>query len=480
MSARVLVVDDIPVNVKLLEAKLLVEYYEVITANDGPSALKLVEEQSPDIILLDVMMPGMDGYEVCRQIKANPATSHVPVVMVTALNEVRDRVVGLEAGADDFLTKPVNDVALFARIRSLVRLKRAGDEWRAREETSVHLGITDDGGQRFDETDPGRILLVDEGSWDSTNVAATLREQQHELVIAGSHDEAKILAKEGDFHLVLINDSVMGEDALRLCSHLRSEEETRHGPILLMMEDGNEERLAKALELGVNDYLIRPIDNDELVARTRTQVNRKRYEERLRSNYQESMNAAVTDSLTGLYNRRYLEAHFDKVCMPLIGGAKSVSALMLDIDNFKQVNDTHGHDVGDEVLREIGTRIQNNLRGSDTAARYGGEEFVVLTPEAPLSVAVSVAERLCHSVADMPVKVSCLADGLPVTVSIGIATGVAGEIKLDPLLKCADEALYRAKNEGKNRVVAAEHPDHAAGAVEAEKSRPDTATRAVG
>lgn len=296
MSARVLVVDDIPVNVKLLEAKLLVEYYEVITASDGPSALKLVEEQSPDIILLDVMMPGMDGYEVCRRIKSNPATSHVPVVMVTALNEVRDRVVGLEAGADDFLTKPVNDVALFARIRSLVRLKRAGDEWRAREETSVHLGITDDGGLRFDESDPGRILLVDEGSWDSTNVAATLREQQHELVIAGSHDEAKTLAKEGDFHLVLINDSVRGEDALRLCSHLRSEEETRHGPILLMIEDGNEERLAKALELGVNDYLVRPIDNDELVARTRTQVNRKRYEERLRSNYQESMNSPVPTS----------------------------------------------------------------------------------------------------------------------------------------------------------------------------------------
>jgi two-component system cell cycle response regulator len=252
-----------------------------------------------------------------------------------------------------------------------------------------------------------------------------------------------------------------------------------------MIEDGNEERLAKALELGVNDYLVRPIDNDELVARTRTQVNRKRYEERLRSNYQESMNAAVTDSLTGLYNRRYLEAHFDKVCVPLIGSAKSVSALMLDIDNFKQVNDTHGHDAGDEVLREIGIRIQNNLRGSDTAVRYGGEEFVVLMPEAPLSVAISVAERLCQSVAAMPFKVSSLADGLPITVSIGVATGVAGVIKLDAMLKSADEALYRAKHEGKNRVVAADDPDPAdavgsLGAVEAEKTRPDTATRAVG
>ena len=247
-----------------------------------------------------------------------------------------------------------------------------------------------------------------------------------------------------------------------------------------MIEDGNEERLAKALELGVNDYLVRPIDRDELVARTRTQINRKRYEERLRSNYQESMSAAVTDSLTGLYNRRYLEAHFDKVCVPLIGGAKSVSTLMLDIDNFKQVNDTHGHDVGDEVLREIGTRIQNNLRGSDTAVRYGGEEFVVLMPEAPLSVAVSVAGRLCQSVAAVPVNVSALADGLPVTVSIGAAAGVAGAIGLDALLKSADEAVYRAKNSGKNRDVAADDADGAVGAVEAEKTAPDTAARAAG
>ena len=118
MSARVLVVDDIAANVRLLEAKLLVEYYEVLTANDGATALEIVAEAMPDIVLLDVMMPGMDGFEVCQKIKENPLTAHIPVVMVTALSEVSDRVKGLEAGADDFLTKPLNDLALFARIRS--------------------------------------------------------------------------------------------------------------------------------------------------------------------------------------------------------------------------------------------------------------------------------------------------------------------------------------------------------------------------
>jgi len=133
MTARVLVVDDVELNVKLLEAKLASEYFEVVTAYNGADALDLAEAEPPDIILLDVMMPRMDGFEVCRRLKANERTTDIPAVMVTALSDVADRLRGLEAGADDFLTKPVNDIALFARVRSLVRLKRMMEELRLRE-----------------------------------------------------------------------------------------------------------------------------------------------------------------------------------------------------------------------------------------------------------------------------------------------------------------------------------------------------------
>src|ERR1700732_2466005 len=143
MSARVLVVDDVEANVKLLEAKLSSEYFDVLSAFDGHSALEIADSEVPDIILLDVMMPRMDGFEVCRRLKANPRTADVPVVMVTALSDVADRLRGLEAGADDFLTKPVNDTALFARVRSLVRLKRTMDELRLREEVCRQFGIAD-------------------------------------------------------------------------------------------------------------------------------------------------------------------------------------------------------------------------------------------------------------------------------------------------------------------------------------------------
>jgi two-component system, cell cycle response regulator len=455
MSARVLVVDDTPVNVKLLEAKLLVEYYEVLTANDGPSALVIAEDHIPDIILLDVMMPGMDGYEVCSRLKSNPVTAHIPVVMVTALNEVRDRVRGLEVGADDFLTKPVNDVALFARIRSLVRLKRASDEWRAREATAVELGVTDSAQNSVDHNAPGSVLVVAEGMYDRDLVTDTLSLQGHTVELAEDDGQALSMAKNGDYDLVLVSDGNRSQDALRLCSQMRSEPETRHRPILIMVPDNEDDRLAKALELGVNDYLVRPIERDELISRSRTQIRRRRYEERLRDNYTLSVNAAVTDSLTGMYNRRYLESHFDRISARLAEAGKPISALMIDIDHFKNVNDMHGHEAGDEILQVIAKRIQSNMRGFDTAVRLGGEEFVVLLPDSSVTGGTAAAERLCQSISKEKITVSSIDGGLEITVSIGVACILAGESDLDNLLRHADAALYEAKNSGRNKVMTA-------------------------
>src|SRR5216110_2347772 len=161
MTARVLVVDDVELNVKLLEAKLSSEYFEVIAADNGPTALELAESELPDIILLDIMMPRMDGFEVCRRLKANPRTADIPVVMVTALSDVADRLRGLEAGADDFLTKPVNDIALFARVRSLVRLKRMMDELRLREEVCGRFSSDDANEGRGADVAAARILLIE-------------------------------------------------------------------------------------------------------------------------------------------------------------------------------------------------------------------------------------------------------------------------------------------------------------------------------
>ena len=451
MTARVLVVDDIPANVKLLEAKLGAEYFDVVTANSGEQALAIINKELPDIVLLDVMMPGMDGFEVCRRIKANPATAHLPVVMVTALDQVSDRVQGLDAGADDFLTKPVNDVALFARVRSLVRLKTMVDELRLRQATGESMGLAESAEGSFTEQPGrGRILVVEDREQGAQRISETLS-ADHDIDIVSQTSEAIVRAKGGDYDLVIASLSLDRQDGLRFCATLRSLETTRQTPILTLVDEGDLKRLVRALDIGVNDYLMRPIERNELIARVRTQLRRKRYSDRLRQSLQLSLEMAVTDQLTGLFNRRYMSRHLSTLMAD--GASKPVSFLILDVDFFKQINDTYGHDVGDEVLREFASRISANVRGIDLACRYGGEEFVVVMPDTDLSFAYMVAERLRQSVADAPFSVSASAQQVPVTISIGVAASGGGDTP-DVLLKRADQALYRAKRDGRNRVVA--------------------------
>jgi two-component system, cell cycle response regulator len=451
MSARILVVDDVTVNVRLLEAKLATEYFNVITATDGRKALALALTERPDIVLLDVMMPGMDGFEVCRRLKADPRTAGIPVVMVTALSDVSDRVKGLEAGADDFLTKPVNDVALFARVRSLVRLKRMIEEWHLREEVYGHfdtmLGVRP---KLEEDPSPARIVLWEEAEFTARRISEMLAPLAREVVhVAVAEDLERSF---GDVVDLVILDLSGKFDALRLVGQLRSKEISRFVPILLIAGEEETPRLAKGLDLGATDYVIKPIDRNEIIARARTQIRRKRLQDQMQDNYQRSLALALTDSLTGLYNRRYLRAHLEGIMNRGADTAQGPAVLMVDVDWFKRVNDTHGHAAGDVVLREVATRIARNLRGFDLVARYGGEEFVVVMPDATPAIAAMVAERLRGAVADYPVTDAGPTE-IRVTISIGIATSFDRNDCADDLLERADEALYEAKSRGRNCVV---------------------------
>ncbi|MFZ0845335.1 MAG: PleD family two-component system response regulator [Pseudolabrys sp.] len=453
MTARVLVVDDVPANVKLLEARLSAEYFDVSTAYSGAEALALCERAECDIVLLDVMMPDMDGFEVCRKLKSNPVTHHIPVVMVTALDQPSDRVRGLEAGADDFLTKPVTDVALVSRVRSLARLKMVTDELRMRALTSREIGIQDPERDAVTETGRnGRILIVDDRKNSYERIVATLS-AEHSVDVEADPAEALFHAAEGNYELVIVSLGLKDFDGLRLCSQIRSLERTRNVPILAVSEADNNARLIRGLEIGVNDYLIRPIDKNEMLARVRTQIKKKRYTERLRDNVQMSIEMAITDALTGLFNRRYMESHLATLVEQAASRGKPLALLVLDIDYFKAINDGHGHDAGDEVLREFSLRIRKSIRNIDLACRYGGEEFVIVMPETDLAVATMVAERIRRRIATEPFAIQQGGRNLEVTISIGIAAiGAAGDTAA-AVLKRADTALYRAKRDGRNRVV---------------------------
>lgn len=454
MSARILVVDDVVPNVKLLEAKLANEYYEVVTASNGQEALDKCRDERPDLILLDIMMPGMDGFEVCRRLKADEDLSHIPVVMVTALTDKDDRVKGLEAGADDFLSKPINDVALMARVRSLLRFKMALDEWRVRENTANQLGVVE-GKQSVLELSAkeAQILVVEDRDYEQTKIHEALSVDDNNIILVSDGLEAVEMITKHEFDLIVVSLDLAQEDGLRLCSHFRSNEYSRSVPVLMISNEEGMPRVVRGLEIGGHDYILRPVDKNELLARSRTQIRRKRFQTGLRSAYEVSLSMAFMDSLTGLHNRRYLEAHLSKLIEKNKEAGKSLSILLLDIDHFKSINDTHGHGVGDEVLKQFAERLRNNVRSFDLVARLGGEEFVVVLPETTDGRAHFVSERLRRCIAERPFEYNQPQGKLDVTTSIGAMLVDRDDIPPKDMLERVDKALYEAKDFGRNVVV---------------------------
>jgi len=447
MSARILVVDDLAPNLHLLEVKLQAEYYDVVTAKSGYDALEIAGTEKIDLILMDAMMPGMNGFEACEKLKQNPETWHIPVIMVTALEETKDRIAGLEAGADDFITKPIDDFNLMARVRSLLRLKMVTDQLLS------HTGHTRTNSrpllERID-SNSGNILIIEDHKLRSEKLAVPLR-KKHNVVIES--DPVKALKKaKGGMDLIIVSLVSGGFDGLRVCASLRFNEASRETPILIVGDPEDEQRLIRAYDIGINDTLMRPIELQEMHARVSTLLRRKFYADSLRENFNENLEMVVSDPLTGLGNRRY----FDRAIDPFFGALKDkdevFSIIVFDIDHFKRVNDILGHDMGDQILKEIAARLVTNMRAIDVVSRYGGEEFMIAMPKTTDGEALIAADRVRGLIAGTPIFVE--GQALHITTSAGVAEVKKGE-QLRDVFKRADDALYKAKQAGRNQVVSA-------------------------
>jgi two-component system cell cycle response regulator len=443
MSARILVVDDIETNRRLLEARLSAEYFQVLQAADGETCLEMAAKELPDLILLDVMMPGLDGFETCRRLKSDPALRHIPVVMVTALDQRQDRIKGLDAGADDFLTKPVDDVALFARVRSLLRLKAVMDELRLRERGDENT--VEEGGP----LKAGKIVVAAVDQDGAVRLAGKLSAP---FRTAAHHEPLEALRAAAHADLVIVDLSSPRFDGLRLCARVRSDAATRQLPILAVVNSDDRSTMVRALDLGVNDVIFRPIDGGELNARARTLMKRKSYADALRDRLEESLEMAVTDPLTGLYNRRYVLSRLRQGLDALERSGEPVSVALIDIDHFKRINDGWGHQAGDKVLKGFSERLGRELRAIDIAGRYGGEEFVIIFAGAGAAAAMEAAERARAAMAREPFLMASSGESMAVTLSAGVAEAMPGDDVQD-VLERADAALYQAKAAGRNQVI---------------------------
>ena len=460
MPGDILIVDSVATNRIVLKVKLVAAQHRVRPCADTASALAEIATALPDLVVLDVTTDSAAALAFCRRLKQQAETALVPVIATGSFSRPGDRVRALEAGADDVLARPVNDQILQARIRSLLRARDANLELRLREDTRRALGFAE-APAGFDpgatvvalSPDPRFLRCADRKFAGCRNIRVRG---------AGFSPGAGLPGElSGDLLLVDGRDAALPEAELyRLLSELRSRSDTRNAAILVVLPEGQATVQAMALDLGANDLVTAGASAQELVLRATGLIADKRRNDALRDTVRSGLRAAVTDPLTGLFNRRYALPHLENMAGRATEANHRMAVMVLDIDHFKDINDRYGHAAGDEILQQVAGRLRDNVRAVDLLARIGGEEFLVAIPESGADHARQAAERLCRVISRAPFYVGGDAHAIHVTMSIGVslsgpdpapllskATAATGD-----LVRAADLALYAAKGSGRNTV----------------------------
>jgi two-component system, cell cycle response regulator len=452
MTGRILIVDDVATNRIVLKVKLEAAFYTALLAADGARAIEMATLEGPDLILLDLTLPDMTGSEVLRQLRDNPVTAAIPVIVLSAGQDRAARMDALAAGADDFLTRPLADEVLMARLRNLLRARSGDDPFAMMPDSHLLPGLAEAPGAF---TEPARIGLIS----DRPEVAMRWRRElplvfpSHctVLTLEDALSDATDQGGEGQDIYLIDADLAGGTGALRLVSDLRSRGPSRHAAICLMGQGMNADRTAMAFDIGTNDVILETVPQQEIGLRLQTLLTRKRAADRARASVSDGLRMAMIDPLTGLYNRRYALPHLTRIADAAADDGSVFAVMVIDLDRFKSVNDRHGHAAGDQVLVDIAHRLSMNLRAGDMIARMGGEEFLAVLPDTTYHEAKIVAERLCQRIKDAPVT---LDDGttIAITISIGLAFSRAARSVAD-IIADADQALLRAKSTGRDRVT---------------------------
>jgi len=458
MSGRILIADEVSTNRIVMKVRLSTASYDVIQACTGAEAAELAVSEAADLVILDMSLPDLGGIEVCRMLRKNPETAHLPIILVSARSDNAIRAAALEAGADDFLPKPLDEMLLLARVRNLLRGKVAVEELRLRQSTALELG--------FAEAKSGfqhrpKVAL----SASRTDLAVAWRKKLEARLDA----DIEVLPKEkvlesigqnphGPDVLVIPTDPSAPTNGLILLAELRSRHETRHSAILVQYRAEDRGSAVSALDMGANDVFLEGCSAEEMALRIRRQLALKLEADRLRTTVEDGLRMAMIDPLTGLFNRRYALPHLTRIAARSATTGKPFAVMVLDLDRFKLINDAHGHSAGDSVLVEVAARIRKNLRSIDLVARIGGEEFLVVMPDTDSTAARVAAERLRKHVSSRPVALPNDGGDLTVTISIGVSIGgqaASAPLAVETLFDQADQALMGAKLDGRNQTLIA-------------------------
>lgn len=450
---NILIVDDVPAHRILLRARLSAACYGTEVADSAASALAAVRSRAPDLILLEHSLPDMAGLDLCQRLKADPATTAVPLIVFSP-----DRAASLEAlqaGADDALLRPVDERLLAARIRNLLR---ARDRMADVPGEFERLGFAE---PVAEFAAPQRIGLITGRRELALRWKTAMTGHSTATPMFMRWEDALNPATPAPDLYLIAAELGPGIEGVHLMSDLRSRPASRDSAICLVLPESAHEDAANALDLGADDVLRDGFCGVEAGLRARRLIARKRRHDLQRDRLAAGLRMAVIDPLTGLHNRRYAQPMLARMMADQSLGPERGALLLLDLDHFKQVNDSHGHPAGDAVLVETAARLRALLRPGDLIARLGGEEFLIALPGLPASAAQLLAERLRTALAEVPFSLPGLAAGLRVTASIGMVCATISGETVEALIARADRAMLAAKSNGRNRIGLASRAAHA-------------------
>ena len=454
LKSRILIVDDDPANVKLLKAKLSLNAFMTIEAFSGKECLNKAQKEHPDLILLDIMMPGIDGFEITRILKRDKTTRDIPIIHVTALDRSINRIRSLEAGADEFLNKPINTEELLTRIRSLLRLKKYCEQLKTRKESKRRFLSPEKQNFAFQNMDlKAAILVVDTNEKDVAFYEKNLCAYCSSLFITGSGKEALNIVESKPIDIVILDISLLDMDGYEVCRRLKKTDRTRNIQVMTITSKTDIKSKIRAIELGTDDYLIKPVGSLELKARIKSFIRKKVYLDILVAKYESAFHSAITDQLTNLYNHAFFKHYLELELTRALRQKHPLTLLIIDIDDFKQINDYYGHQEGDRILRKMGHIFRSSVREIDVCARYGGDEFAVVLPYADRVIGGMIAERLWKKIALIKNKQEKRAENEYIKVSIGISVCPQDALDVQGLIQKADMAMYQSKKNGKNRII---------------------------
>ncbi|WP_312520114.1 diguanylate cyclase domain-containing protein [Massilia sp.] len=422
-QSAILIVDDAPDSLGLLQDIMRQQGYQTFVATSGKRALDIATRVQPDLILLDVILPDLDGLEICRRLKRQPDTAHIPVIFVSSCGETDDVVAGFDTGAVDYIAKPVRLPEVCARVRAQLR-QRSSSESQKQQAERLQLIV--------DGMDEGLMLVGGDGRVAYANPACE-RFLDCPAVQLSGRPLADLLAPPASQDYADYFHTPDDQEAARRCRGTRE--------VLLPQGDGS----VRAMDLSLS-----PMAGGEalFVALLHDITHHKQSETALQR-------AALVDPLTRIANRRHFDAFLDKEWARAIRSGQPLSLIVLDVDHFKGYNDSLGHAAGDACLQAIAEALQSHaMRPTDLAARYGGEEFVVLLADTGEEAAARLGEAARAHVERLAIPNPRASDGGVVTVSVGVASLVPTLFDdVRSFFVAADRAMYEAKARGRNRVV---------------------------